>query len=214
MTVGLIVPIFVFAQSAPDSSPVATNASASVAAPAETTAASAPAPDPNSPLEFSDVVQVEGVSTTELYTRAKLWFAEAFRDSKHVLEVEDKEAGLLVGKGTMPYEPSSIMQSGGMKGHISFTVKIMIKDGRYKYSISNFTHGGSSEANQWVGVIRPVNFGLLTNADKPIEPISMTKGTMMKYWQQMKGISKAEAEGLIASMKKRMAQPAKGTDNW
>ena len=83
-------------------------------------------------MEFSSVVQVDGVNASDLYVRAKIWFADSFVDSKNVLEVEDKDAGILIGKGSIAYEPNVYMSSGLIRGHIRFTIKVMVKDGRYK----------------------------------------------------------------------------------
>ena len=48
---------------------------------------------------YSAVIELPNTSKEELYKRAKLWFAKAFRDSKEVLQIDDKEGGKIVGKG-------------------------------------------------------------------------------------------------------------------
>ena len=43
--------------------------------------------------------QIESVDKTELWVRARDYFASTFGDSRSVLRVQDKEAGSLIGKG-------------------------------------------------------------------------------------------------------------------
>ena len=162
-----------------------------------------------SPIGRDGVVQVEGATAAQLYARGKLWFAEAFIDSKNVLEVEDKETGVLVGKGTIPYEPNVFISSGVIRGHIGFTVKILVKDGRYKYTLTDFTHTGSFSS-----IAGPVDFGLIT--DGPPPKIG-TKGWSAKVWQHLQQVSRTRAEELAASIRRGMADARAGTegsDDW
>ncbi len=73
----------------------------------------------------------KSLTATELFINAKSWSVEAFRSSKAVIEVEDKDMGLL------------ILKSYFEKGHNSslknpkkwFKLKIETKDGRYRYTL-------------------------------------------------------------------------------
>lgn len=161
------------------------------------------------PLLFSEVVAVKDVSANELYTRAKVWFATAFVDSKAVLEVQDKEAGLLVGKGSFTYEPNIFMSSSLIRGQVRFSVSISLKDGRYKYSFSDFTHHGSSLRSQG-----PIDFGLITTTET-CPPVSGTsKGMREKVWKHLKEVCTGKASALTLSLKSKLAQPIDGKDTW
>ena len=63
------------------------------------------APGSNTPLvEYQEVIEFDSeIDKSTLFNRTRLWLAEAFVDSKEVIELEDKEAGLLVGNGGMEY---------------------------------------------------------------------------------------------------------------
>ena len=160
-------------------------------------------------IAFSEVVAVKDASATELYTRAKVWFTTAFVDSKAVLEVQDKEAGLLVGKGSFTYEPNIFMSSSLIRGHVTFSVSVSFKDGRYKYSFSDFTHHGSTLRSQG-----PIDFGLITTSET-CPPVSGTsKGMREKVWKNLKVVSTAKANALTASLKRKLAQPIDGKDSW
>ena len=170
----------------------------------------AQAPEPvSAPLEFTDVVQVPGVSADDLYVRASTWFMKAFVDSKNVLEVQDKAAGVLGGKGSIPYEPNVFMSSALLRGHITFTIQVMVKEGRYKYDLSDFQHHGSPS-----NVAGPIDFGELTTAQECPQIKGTTKGMREKVWPHLKEVANARATALITSLKDAMAKPIGGEKNW
>lgn len=159
------------------------------------------------PLSFAEVVAVKDASTSELYTRAKLWFSTAFVDSKNVLEVQDKEAGVLAGKGSFSYEPNIFMSSSLIRGRVTFSISIIFKDGRYKYSLSDFTHHGSSLRSQG-----PINFDLITTTEACPPVPGTTKDMRETVWKHLKEVSTAKANALVQSLKSKLAQPIDGKD--
>lgn len=94
-------------------------------------------------FKFEDVVQTDGVSRVDLFNRARAWFASTFRDSKAVLEVNDPQAGELTGKGGFPFSSRNFIGSAAVQGRVSFTITVLVKDGRYKYILTDFTHSGN-----------------------------------------------------------------------
>lgn len=50
-------------------------------------------------VNYTAIVEVPNTSKDELYNRAKLWFAKNFKDSKEVLQIDDKVNGKILGKG-------------------------------------------------------------------------------------------------------------------
>ncbi len=85
-------------------------------------------------VKYSSVVSVEGAAKDDLYARARLWLPEAFKDSRDAIQVDDKENGLLLGKGR------TIVRNMGFGGQPlektwSFTLKIQVKEGRYKIDL-------------------------------------------------------------------------------
>jgi hypothetical protein len=161
------------------------------------------------PLSFSEVIAVNDASANELYTRAKLWFLTAFVDSKNVLEVQDKEAGILAGKGSFPYEPNILMSSSLIRGHVTFSVSIIFKDGRYKYSFSDFIHQGSS-----LRTGGPISFDLITTTEVCPPIPGTSKGMREKVWKHLKKVSTAKANALTQSLKSKLAQPIDGKDSF
>jgi hypothetical protein len=88
-------------------------------------------PTENGEIIYTDVVQVDSLSATDLYLNAKKWLAEAMRSSNAVIQTDVKEAHLI------------IIRAHFSKGHNAvisnpknwFNLKIETKDGRYKYTI-------------------------------------------------------------------------------
>jgi hypothetical protein len=157
---------------------------------------------PPQPLSFTEVVSVERTLAKELYLRAVSWLAHSVVDAESILEVQDRESGTLISKVAIPYEPNVAASSENSRGVITFTVTIMVKDGRYKYMISDFTHHGSPSATE-----DAINFGPLTTAEEYPE-------ISTKIWKHLKTVSASRASDLIRSMKTAMSAPVPGAGNW
>lgn len=77
---------------------------------------------------YTEVIEADGTKD-ELYVRARTWFAEAFRDSKNVIQMDDKDAGVIIAKGTHEFVHDA---------WVLFTLKVQVKDGRFKYDLYGF----------------------------------------------------------------------------
>src|SRR5690606_17454969 len=100
--------------------------------------------DENGEVTFTEVVQVEGVDAADLYTRAKLWFTETYNSSKDVIQMDDKEAGVIVGKGLSKLYID--FKSVQVPANMLYTVKVYLKDGRYKYEITDIRYENEPKA--------------------------------------------------------------------
>jgi hypothetical protein len=150
---------------------------------------------------ISDVVLVDSVKRNDLFIRAQKWFSEIFIDSARVLEITDKEAGVLTGKAGFCYE-ESYWGSELITGSIIFTISIYVKDGEYKYEIGNFNHLKT--------------FGVLTSSDTyryKNNTIASNKW-MDKSWRKVKKIATQKAERLAASLFNRMTSISKHEEDW
>jgi len=97
-------------------------------------------------ITYSEVVKVDSVSKQELFSRAREWFAKAYKNSSKVIQMEDKESGKIVGKALMQVYHKAL----GMtfeSGYINYTISIYIKDGKYKYEFVDFYHTGQYVGN-------------------------------------------------------------------
>lgn len=88
-------------------------------------------------INYTEVVQEQEVSSTELYKRAKIWMVDAFKSSKDVIQNDDKDNAIIIGKGFF----SGLGHNVGVSNpKYWFTIRIDCRDGRYKYSITDFIY--------------------------------------------------------------------------
>jgi hypothetical protein len=153
-------------------------------------------------ITYTGVVQVPGVSQAELYTRAKLWFANTFKSATEVVQADEKEAGIVQGRG---WAPISVHFIGPKRPTTNLrmwqTIKIMVKEGRYRYEITNL----ESELG---GDNIPLEKSLLTWG------MSGPKYTTVitEYKQQVKDGAQALGASIAAGMSKPAAGTAGGKD--
>lgn len=152
------------------------------------------------PLTYSEVVEVSDSTTRgELFLRGREWFAETFKSSKEVLQINDKESGELVGKGI--FNITYIVNYWGLhdqKADVDFTLSLWVKDGRYKYEMSNFNV-------QSVG-------GVYTNDDYKIKFPGLGQRKSQEIYLNIVDATKEKAQTVIQSLKAKMAGKSKSSD--
>lgn len=96
-------------------------------------------PEKDGVIIYSNVVTIDStINKNELFTRAKAWFVATYNSAKSVIQMEDKDAGIIIGKGVFD------VQSGGSGlglfiVPVRHTVSIYLKDGKYKYEIKDLS---------------------------------------------------------------------------
>lgn len=161
-------------------------------------------------LEYSEVIQVDSASQNELYNRAKIWFATNYNSAVDVLQMDNKDEGQIIGKAVIKYEPTVFQGSEQTKGSIKYTIKIYLKDGRYKYEISDFIH--DPVGNQYGA---KTSLGLITTDEEYPNPKPMARNWNNKVWKDIKNQIAINIAPLIASLKQDMEkQPETKTDDW
>lgn len=168
------------------------------------------------PLEHSAVLKAEGVSASALYSTAEQWIVKTIEpdvgrslvQTRSMIEVRDRDAGLLVGKVGVPYKPHLTLGPGGM---LWLRVKVQIKEGRYKVSFYDFKHEGINK--------EPCSFGRLTTIESPDKAgikgksCPLMQGGRDKEWEDLKGEAKRISVALGKSLKKAMGD-AKSEEDW
>jgi hypothetical protein len=86
-------------------------------------------------IVYSENVNADSVSARELYGRASKWFAKTFMDAPDVIQLADKEAGKIIGKGFF----EAICPRTKAVVSIYFTAEIQTKERKYKYVLSDFS---------------------------------------------------------------------------
>jgi hypothetical protein len=145
-------------------------------------------------LNYSEVIKVDSTrNAKDLYAQAKMFFVDAFKNSKAVIQLEDSANNTIIGEGKIPYKSRYLIGSGTTVGSISFRISIACKDGRYKYDIGNFNHEGKS-----------MSFGYIDRREDPENKFGPT-GTRIKVYKEMKDLIASEIEPLIIYLKEYMS---------
>lgn len=88
-------------------------------------------------VTYTDVIQLQGVSKDEIYKRAKHWFINTYSSGKDVIQLDDKENGEIIGKGCFKAF-WMISFYAGQNVNVWKTIKIQIKNDRFRYEITDF----------------------------------------------------------------------------
>lgn len=122
-------------------------------------------------VHYSLVEAVEGATKEVLYARAKTWSINAYTSPRDVITTEDKEAGIIICKGFA--EEVVKLLIGSSRERLYFTVKLSMKDGRYKYDLSDLYYQSFPTASNPIPEQTPLETYLNTAysaSGKPYKP--------------------------------------------
>ena len=108
---------------------------------------------------FTDVVQLEGMTTDEIYKKAKLWVVSTLKSGDNMVELSGVNSDQIIGTGNIKL----VMDKEERKwfkikeGYMNFKFVIFCKDGRLKYNVENFhlffKRGSFQETNTSLDVV-------------------------------------------------------------
>ena len=141
---------------------------------------------------YTGVETVDSVAGKTLQSRAKLFIAENFKSAKDVLQLDDAEAGVIAkAKGNIIPVIKILILGHEAYGYVNFTCKIQVKDGKYKYTFSDFVHQGSGDIHAG---------GPLTNKRPVCGIFLMSEG----YWRQVQDYTNKDVIAFINQLKSKM----------
>ena len=158
------------------------------------------------PLSFSKVIPAEGMNKNDLFVAMNEWFTEKYNSSNAVIQMSDKEAGIIIGKGATNYvDPRRSFAC--YSGIIRHTIKVQVKDGRFKVDLSNFVHEDSRRD-------APCRLGLLTTAE-----VYQKNGSFAKMINTTWTLVRKEAYGFALATLAELEiwstrEATKGKDDW
>ncbi len=86
---------------------------------------------------YTEVVQVSDVKQTELYDRVSGWFKSYFPNPSSVIKEQDAINGTISGQHAIYIYKRLPDGKEHKSGQVRYTIELMVKDGRYKYTISD-----------------------------------------------------------------------------
>ncbi|MGI4832155.1 MAG: DUF4468 domain-containing protein [Janthinobacterium lividum] len=101
-------------------------------------------------LTYEGVVQVPGTSQADLFARARRWVSEAYNQQNAELTREDATSGQLQLRGTrlaQVYQDFQGVPRASYAGVVRHSLTIYVKDGRYKYVLTDFVHDAEGVPN-------------------------------------------------------------------
>ena len=149
--------------------------------------------------EYTDVVNVDSASAAKLYSNAKLFIVDAFKSGKDVTQLNDENAKTVVGSGTTHIFFKGIMGSA-IEKFLSFKIFLQCKEGRYKYTISNF---------EFIMVGTMVNATIALEDEKRLKHY-ITKNQVVQLKQQISN----NLDILIKDLKNHLSSQTGSTKDW
>lgn len=98
----------------------------------------------NGKVHFAKVIESNNLNQEQTHRKAKLFFINNFNSGKDVIQLDDKDNGVIIGKGNTTINIKSAKYN--LPVSMSFTIKIESKDNRCKVDISNIIYNNESPA--------------------------------------------------------------------
>ncbi len=164
-------------------------------------------PEENGSVSYTEVIKVDSATKDQLYLAARKWFADNYKSANDVIQMDDKEAGEIIGKGLFYENLSFGVLVGAEKVAVYHTVKISVKDGRYKYTITglrgNYHSSGSRIGTTYIP-------GNEVNFDIDNTPVKFNK----KNEEKFKAAVHAHVLSTIETIKSYMIKAPVKNDDW
>ncbi|MFH1118713.1 MAG: DUF4468 domain-containing protein [Bacteroidota bacterium] len=92
---------------------------------------------------YTDIITLDTTFKRNLlFSNASEWFAKTYKSSKDVIQLSDREGGKIVGKAAMKVYHKAL-GTDNFSGYVNYTISIYVKEGKFKYEITDFTHSGA-----------------------------------------------------------------------
>lgn len=158
--------------------------------------------DDNGNVTYTKVIEAPGLSKEDIFSRAQNYFTYNYGSGKSVIQTEDKDRGLLVGKGIYVnvHVGVSLVSVAVDAWHI---LRIDVKDGRARAVITLTQYDKTITG----GNTPPVNRTTFISQEYPINPKGDSKTIMMKAFYKshhaalntLNKLEKAILEGTTSS---------------
>jgi hypothetical protein len=158
--------------------------------------------DPDTHLvAYTGVVEVPGATQAQLYSRAYEWVAKNFNSAQNVIQMQDKESGKIIAKGVV-----KAFVKKYDSGYNSFTLSLYLKDGKYKYDITNFSNEHKTVGTKY----GPSDSSMgKFEQEKPTFQMAMMNGRIQKFWNILRYNNDLEMKATVASLEAAMTAKTK-----
>jgi hypothetical protein len=159
-------------------------------------------------VSFEKVIKVDSTKKAIIFATVNDWFASTYNSANDVIQMSDKEEGIIIGNGSMNYNYGKMSYSC-YTGYIKYTIKVYVKDNRYKVVLTNFSHSVKAGNGQ------QCSLGMITSKE-----LYATSGMSKKYhnnvWKDIKAKTESYSNEIRLSLKKKTSEKKseKVSDDW
>lgn len=160
-------------------------------------------------LSFSKVIKADStLNKDNLFVSLKSFLSTYYKSSKSVIQMEDKESGIIIGKATSLFDTHSMFLSS-YDGYIDYEIKLQSKDGRVKIELTHFYHHNIE------GHAAASNLGVLTDKETYADS-GLSKKYHNKVWAMLKKQAVEISNDLFDSFEKQLKTETtkNSNDNW
>lgn len=130
-------------------------------------------PDVSGPVEYNEVINVNGMSATNIYIKANMWFVDAFKNADSVIQFSDKESGTIKGKYVSDMTISSYQQF-----LTTTTITVEVRDGRCRISFTD------PSFKEYLVNGYGIRMGGFNGGDKPVKAQRMADN-LLSEWKSL-----------------------------
>ena len=130
-------------------------------------------PEVTGPVEYNEVINVDGMSTDDIYIKANMWFVDAFQNADSVIQFSDKASGTIKGKYV-----SDLVVSGYQQFLTTTIITVEARDGRCRISFDNPTFR-QYQVNGY-----GVRMGGFSGGDQPVKA-QIIADNLMEDWKKL-----------------------------
>ncbi|MDR2716482.1 MAG: DUF4468 domain-containing protein [Treponema sp.] len=127
-------------------------------------------PDVNGPVEYNEVINVNGMSAVDIYTKANMWFVDAFKNADSVIQFSDKQSGTIKGKYV-----ADMTISGYQQYLTTTTITVEARDGRCRISFTD------PSFKEYLVNGYGVRMGGFNGGDKPVKAQIMADNLQVEW---------------------------------
>jgi hypothetical protein len=179
-------------------------------------------PEKDGKIYYSEIITVDSsITKSELFVAARKWFANTYKSANDVIQMQDKEAGEIVGKGIVT-ALLTIPLNSPEEINAYHTITITVKDGRYKYEITDFYGKYYQTSSAYIsGGWQTIPLG---NKPEKVDITQYPKMARKMIERQSQSYDKNRIKmhktvnskilALIESLKAAMSKAKTSTDNW
>lgn len=146
------------------------------------------------PIQCDSVIQAEGKDVSVLFTRIRAWAAMTYNSAQDVIQMEDSNNGILICKGAFSYRAPGGFTYRCIDGLVYYSLKIQIRDGRYKVTMSGFSHKSTDPeyGSRWC-------LGEITDRER-YKPSGLQDKRWLKTWPDLQQKCVAYFKEIVSSL--------------